>query len=171
MGKQMKRKLFTSIALVFLISGACIVDFQRVKGDGCPFCKTGILDTQTFFQSDLVLGLITHKPAVPGHVLVIPKRHVERFEELTVEEMVEIQIAIQKIDRMVRGAFGYKDYVLLQKNGRGAWQSVPHVHFHYLPAARCFALRFLISPWLKPLTTEEIAQLKTALMQHKGIGR
>jgi histidine triad (HIT) family protein len=164
MGKQMKRKFFTFSALILLIFGACTIDFQGVRIEGCPFCKTEILEAQTFFRSNLVLGLITHKPALPGHVLIIPTRHIERFEELTAQEMAEIAVAIQKIDKRIRETFGYPDYLLLQKNGRGAGQSVPHLHFHYIPAGKCLAFRFLISPWLKPLSAEEISRLKDLLL-------
>ena len=160
----MKKRLFALLALFLLTLLGFHLDFQRFSNEsGCPFCRKEVLDAQTFYEGEGVLGILTYKPAVPGHVLIIPKRHVDRFEELTAEEIAALGVAIQKVDRAVRNAFGHEDYLLLQKNGRGAGQSVPHLHFHYVPAARFLALRFFASPWLKPLKQEEIKLLKETL--------
>lgn len=150
--------LFSALALFSLL--ILKVDFQRFRNVGCAFCEPKVLEAQVFYRGDGALGMLTHKPAVPGHVLIVPERHVERFEDLSAEEILAIGKTIQKVDIMVRKVFGYSDYLLIQKNGRGAGQSVPHVHFHYLPAAQFLTVRFFVSPWLKPLTKEELKQLK-----------
>jgi diadenosine tetraphosphate (Ap4A) HIT family hydrolase len=99
----------------------------------CPFCNPTILNAQTFYEDDLTLGLCTNRPKMPGHCLVIPKRHVERFEDLTDEESVQICRVLKKVDRAVSKTFNTSSYLLLQKNGRESAQTVPHVHFHYIP--------------------------------------
>lgn len=157
------KKLIYTLGLITLCLFSFLllqVDFQRFRKAECAFCNPEILDAQTFYRGDGALGILTYKPAVPGHVLIIPKRHVERFEDLTSEEILAIGETVKKVDRRVRGAFGNTDYLLLQKNGRGVGQSVPHVHFHYLPAAKFLIARFFISPWLKPLNQEELKCLK-----------
>jgi len=164
----MKKKFFIFLTLSLFFGAALQIDFQRFtgnKGGDCPFCRKELLDAQVFYRGDQVLGLLTHKPAVPGHVLIIPERHVERFEELTDGEWVALSNAIKKIDVAVRTTFGTKDYVLIQKNGREAGQAVPHVHFHYLPGTKFLAFRFLLSSWLKPLKAEEIKLLKETLSE------
>lgn len=128
--------------------------------DGCAFCDSAILEKQRFFEGREVLGILTHKPITPGHVLIIPKRHVERFEELTAVEMEEIRECIRKVDVAAQEMFGHKDYLLLQKNGKGAGQSVPHVHFHYLPAVPFLSVKFFIVPWLRPLSEGQLADLQ-----------
>ncbi len=140
------------------------IDFQKTARFGCAFCQEPVLQKQVFYRREGALGLLTHKPAVSGHVLIIPERHVERFEELSADELASIGEAIKEVDLIVRRAFGNTDYLLLQKNGRGVGQSVPHVHFHYLPASRFLAARFLISPWLKPLTADEIDKERLKLL-------
>ncbi len=65
--------------------------------------------------------------------LIIPKRHVARFEELTGEEIESIGILIQKIHSAVARYQGETNYYLIQKNGLNAGQSVMHVHVHYIP--------------------------------------
>jgi histidine triad (HIT) family protein len=162
----MKKIVFIALALSVFAFGAFKIDFQRFNKQGCAFCNEEILERQVFCRSNGALGVLTHKPAVPGHVLIIPERHVERFEDLTPEEFVAIAGMVKRVDAAVRKTFGYTDYLLIQKNGKGAGQSVPHVHFHYLPATNFLTIRFFISPWLKPLTDEQVKLLNQALSEH-----
>lgn len=160
----MKKNIGNLIVLILILSFFTI-DFGNSRAKGCAFCRQEVLDAQTFYEGKGVLGLLTHKPALNGHVLIIPKRHVERFEDLTPQELIEMSKAIKKIDCAVRDVFGYKDYLLIQKNGHEAGQSVPHVHFHYLPAANFLAARFLLSPLFKPLSQEKLKILKDVLSE------
>ena len=160
----MKKKLAISVVLFIFGLSFFFFDFGKKSG-GCAFCREEFLRAQTFYEGKEVLGVLTHKPALDGHVLIIPKRHVERFEDLTYEESLEISEAIKKIDAAVRYVFGYEDYLLIQKNGVKAGQSVPHVHFHYLPGANFLAVRFLLSPWFKPLSNERLKLLKDLLSE------
>jgi len=98
-----------------------------------PFCNPEILAAQTFYEDTLTLALYTHKPVVPGHCLIIPKRHVVRFEELTDAEILQIGQTLKKVDLAVKKIYGTSDYLILEKNGKAAFQTVPHVHFHYVP--------------------------------------
>ncbi|MFY7842489.1 MAG: HIT family protein [Rhabdochlamydiaceae bacterium] len=99
----------------------------------CAFCNPNVLETQKFYEDDLILALYTHKPVLPGHCLVVPKRHVERFESLTNEEISQIGKVIKKVNQAVGKAFDSSSYLILQKNGIEVGQWVPHVHFHYVP--------------------------------------
>jgi diadenosine tetraphosphate (Ap4A) HIT family hydrolase len=94
---------------------------------------------------------------------VIPNRHVARFEDLSQEEMADMQKTIRKVDHAVRTLYGYSDYLLMQKNGPLAGQTVPHVHFHYLPGANFLTLRFLASPWFPAMSAEKMKGPKEEL--------
>lgn len=136
---------------------------QDFTQNECPFCKENILKNQAFYESEHVLGILTHKPAVEGHVLVIPKRHVERLEQLSDVEWSEILKAIRKIDLAEKKLWGNEAYLLLQKNGKAAGQSVSHVHFHYLPRFESdsyllFVFRFFFTPFFPPQSTEQLHQ-------------
>jgi diadenosine tetraphosphate (Ap4A) HIT family hydrolase len=157
----MKKLILSFLILSVLAAALFQIDFQKKSYSGCAFCNEELVDSQCFYRGEKALALITYKPAVPGHVLIVPERHVERFEDLTAEEIAEIGAVIKKVDQVMRSEFGHSDYFLMQKNGRGAGQTVPHVHFHYVPAARFLAIKYLLSPWFKPLTAEEIQILKT----------
>jgi len=127
----------------------------------CPFCDPTILERQTFYEDDLVLALCTHKPIYPGHCLVIPKRHVERFEHLTDEESAQIMRVLKEVDTAVVNIYDTSSYLLLQKNGLEAGQTVPHVHFHYIPrkagnySVVGFLFKMFIASVKKPISSEK----------------
>src|SRR4029078_13357621 len=106
---------------------------NSLKNDYCPFCDSKVIEYQKFYEDDLVIALYTHRPIFPGHSLIIPKRHVERFEMLNDQEITRISQVIKKVDKAAQKVFGTSAYLLLQKNGREVGQTVPHVHFHYIP--------------------------------------
>lgn len=161
MNKPIKWIIFSFIFLAgtnFLFSSA---SSKQLK-DYCPFCPEGVLDVQKFYEDELVVALYTHKPVFPGHSLIIPKRHVERFEELNEEEILQIYQVIKKVNHAAEKTFGTSSYLILQKNGKEVGQQVPHLHFHYIPrkAGDDSTLKFLykiyISAYSSPITTSEM---------------
>ena len=165
----MKKKLPIFLALALFAYGLSFIDFKK-SPTGCAFCREEVLSVQTFDRQEGAIAMISYKPCKRGHILIIPERHVERFEDLTAEEMVAIGKMIQKVDKKAKEVFGSTGYMLFQKNGREAGQSVPHVHFHYIPrdkeeSALLFAIRFIISSWLKPMNGEEIRERVLELQQ------
>lgn len=147
----------------------------RLTADACPFCSEIVLDAQKFYEDELVLALVTHKPVMEGHCLIIPKRHVERFECLSEAEVARMHRVLQKLDRAAMRIFDTSSYLLLQKNGREVGQTVPHVHIHYIPrrAGDESIVKFLFNMFwvnmLKPLTLSEmqgeIAAFRTEISQ------
>jgi histidine triad (HIT) family protein len=130
----------------------------------CPFCNQEVLERQTFYEDESVLALYTHKPYYPGHCLIIPKRHVERFEGLSDIEVLQMGQVIKKVNEAVKEVYGTSAYLLLQKNGREVGQSVFHVHFHYVPkkggeaSITEFAGRMFLANASPPISREEMAR-------------
>jgi len=151
--------------LLLLIVGTCLFSsIPAYSNEYCAFCEPDVLDRQTFYEDELVLALYTHKPILPGHCLVIPKRHVERFEMLTEAEMVQIANVLKKVDQAVMQTFATSSYLLLQKNGVEVGQTVPHVHFHYVPrkTGDNSTIGFLVKMYLSnvkyPIAQEEMQE-------------
>ena len=158
--------LFVAIVAVYFSFSGC----GTLSSQNCPFCNQTILENQTFYEDDLVLALCTHKPMVPGHSLVIPKRHVERFEGLTGDEMVLMGEVIKNVNLAAEKVYETSSYLLLQKNGVEVGQTVPHVHFHYIPRKQgdCSVLKFLFQMWIaavkKPIS-KEVQQVNVQKMR------
>lgn len=124
----------------------------------CSFCNPDVIGRQQFYESEHVQALIDYHPISEGHCLIIPKRHVERFEDLTDREWVDVRALILRVHSAVSSVFGEADYLILQKNGKGVGQSVPHVHFHYVRQSgwtqTMWFLRFFFS-WMIPAMSVE----------------
>lgn len=136
-----KKGLYFFLAFICLTGSFFIVFSFRTSQNGsipvsntyCPFCDMKVLNSQKFYEDELVTALYTHKPIYPGHCLIIPKRHSARFEMLTDEEILQMGRVIKKVHLAATKVFKTSSYLLLQKNGREVGQSVFHVHFHYIP--------------------------------------
>ncbi|CAH1266126.1 FHIT [Branchiostoma lanceolatum] len=86
-----------------------------------------------FFKSRLSIGFVNRKPVVPGHVLVSPLRVVERFGELSSEEVADLFMATQTISGVVEKHFQGTSLTMAIQDGPEAGQTVKHVHVHILP--------------------------------------
>lgn len=86
-----------------------------------------------FFHSKLSFGFVNRKPVLPGHVLVAPVRVVERFCDLSAEEVADLFLSTQKIARIIEDYFKASSLTVAVQDGPDAGQTVRHVHVHILP--------------------------------------
>jgi histidine triad (HIT) family protein len=160
-----KTCIVLALLLISLIVGIDFLSRAPLLPQYCAFCDPNVLKRQTFYEDELVLALYTHKPVLPGHCLVIPKRHVERFEQLTDEEITQMGRVIKKVNEAVVKVFDTSAYLLMQKNGPEVGQTVPHVHFHYIPrkAGDNSSLKFLVQMYIatakRPISSEEMQEI------------
>ena len=88
---------------------------------------------QQFFRSALSVGFTNIKPLVPGHVLVIPRRVVPTYAELSEAEEADLWESVVQVMELVGAALGPPRFEIGMQDGPLAGQSVPHVHVHVLP--------------------------------------
>ena len=70
---------------------------------------------------------------MPGHVLVITRRHVETIFELAPEEAAALGVAVTAAAQAIRAALDPPGLLVQQNNGVAAFQTVPHFHVHVIP--------------------------------------
>ncbi|MEW5316942.1 MAG: hypothetical protein WDW38_008280 [Sanguina aurantia] len=92
-----------------------------------------IQPSEVFVTSQHSFAFVNLKPIVPGHVLVSPKRVVQRFTEMTSEEVADLWILVQRVGKVVESHYSAASLTLAMQDGPLAGQSVPHVHVHVLP--------------------------------------
>lgn len=162
----MKKILFVFLGLLVLSIGVYfLMPSAKLSRDYCAFCDPKVIDAQKFYEDESVVALYTHKPVMPGHCLIIPKRHAMRFEQLTDAEAASISRVIKKVDQAAIKVYNRASYLLLQKNGVEVGQTVPHVHFHYFPreAGDDSSLKFLMNMYLanlkKPIAPAEMKEV------------
>jgi bis(5'-adenosyl)-triphosphatase len=69
-------------------------------------------------------------------VLVISKRVVPRFRDLTPEEVTDMALSVQKIARVIEREYQGESMTIAMQDGPLAGQTVPHCHFHLIPRRR-----------------------------------
>ncbi|XP_055334227.1 nitrilase and fragile histidine triad fusion protein NitFhit-like [Paramacrobiotus metropolitanus] len=88
---------------------------------------------EIFYETMLSLALVNLKPIVPGHCLVIPKRVVEKFSDLTYEELGDMFSVVQVVEKMLETRYDVHSSTIACQDGYDAGQTVRHVHVHLLP--------------------------------------
>lgn len=110
----------------------------------CIFCKVvaGDIPCAVVLQTDDALAFMDIGPVAPGHVLLIPKQHVVRLDEMNASQAGSVLRHLPALGRAVRQATGAAGYNILNNNGRIAGQLVMHVHFHIIPRDQGGAFEF-----------------------------
>nr|WP_199046187.1 HIT family protein [Dyella sp. ASV24] len=101
----------------------------------CPFCEivAGRLDASVVAQTEHVLAFLDLRQAVPGHVLVIPKAHVEDIYAIDAGLAGEVMQLGVRVAHALRETFHPPGLNLWQSNGKAGGQEVPHFHLHVQP--------------------------------------
>src|ERR1043166_8545713 len=90
------------------------------------------------FEDDRVLvfmPLPEEEVAVPGHVLVVPKRLGARnLLDLKPDEMCAVLAAVQKAGIAQKNGLGATGFRVQSNNGLSSSQTVYHSHFHVIPS-------------------------------------
>ena len=103
---------------------------KRDPNDPCLFCK----DTRgVSIEHELAYSARDSYPASPGHTLVIPRRHVAGFFDLTEEEVTACMRLIKEEKIRLDEEFKPDGYNIGVNVGPAAGQSVFHVHIHIIP--------------------------------------
>ena len=106
----------------------------------CIFCKIidGEIPNKTILENDNFLAFEDINPQAKIHALIIPKVHVESFNEITPNIMGEMTLFIQEVALTL----GVKSdgYRLITNIGQNGGQEVGHIHFHLLAGEQLGAL-------------------------------
>jgi diadenosine tetraphosphate (Ap4A) HIT family hydrolase len=68
-----------------------------------------------------------------GHVLIIPRRHVASFFDMTAEEQAAVLSLLNQARRLIDGKHAPDGYNIGANVGKAAGQSRMHVHVHLIP--------------------------------------
>src|SRR4030095_4613190 len=72
-------------------------------------------------------------PVSPGHSLVIPRRHIGSFFEVTAAERDALMNLLQQARAAAQTEFRPDGYNIGINDGAAAGQTVPHLHIHLIP--------------------------------------
>lgn len=112
---------------------------SKKEVETCIFCsnqkvETGNNSSLTVYEAEKTFITLNLYPYNSGHVMVIPKRHICEFGQLSGDEMTEImagiKLAVSALDKIMKP----QGYNIGANIGKAAGAGIDaHLHFHVLP--------------------------------------
>lgn len=104
---------------------------SRNKLGSCPFCNNGT--DAVFAESKNFVALYNIAPILPGHSLVVPRRHVESLMDLSKPALAELMVFSRDVVKILSRAFNTGGFNWTIQEKEEAGQSVGHLHLHLIP--------------------------------------
>ncbi len=117
-----------------------IHNFVEMNEVDCVFCRIikGELPSKKVYEDDEIIAFHDINPVAPVHILVLPKRHIIGLSEIGDNDtglIGRIFVVMSKLARQLNVSPGTEmsgGYRVVNNCGRGAGQSVFHIHFHLI---------------------------------------
>ena len=98
----------------------------------CPFCQPA----EVLLENELAFAIRDRYPASPGHLLILPRRHVADWFDTTPDERHAMFDLANMAKARLAAEFRPDGYNLGINVGEAAGQTVFHVHLHLIPRYR-----------------------------------
>lgn len=97
----------------------------------CPFCT---LPPERIVAANAVGWVVRDAyPVSPGHTLIIPRRHMGSFFELSADERLGLLALLDEARAALQASDAPQGYNIGVNDGPAAGQTVPHLHIHLIP--------------------------------------
>ncbi|WP_123744527.1 HIT family protein [Saccharothrix texasensis] len=100
--------------------------------NSCAFCSDEMRSSEFAGNADFA-AVYNIAPIVPGHSLVIPRRHIQRIEDLSEEEFSRYWIFAREVTKFLLDTFKTNAFDWTIQEQEAAGQTVPHLHLHIIP--------------------------------------
>ena len=99
----------------------------------CLFCRIvrREIPAQIVHEDEKALVFKDITPQAPTHLLVIPKKHLDSLSAST-DGDAALLVHLQRLACTVAVSVKLSSFRLVTNNGKGAGQSVDHLHYHLL---------------------------------------
>jgi histidine triad (HIT) family protein len=113
---------------------------------GCVFCGIVAGSVSAFRVADEPAGIafLDTRPVFRGHVLVVPRPHIETLADLPGRDVGGYFLLVQRLASAVEAALGAGGTFVAINNKVS--QSVPHLHTHVVPRTKRDGLRGFFWP-------------------------
>ena len=104
----------------------------------CIFCKiaNGEIPSKKVYDDDMVCAFYDISPQAKIHILLIPKIHITNCDGVTEQNSIYLQRIFEAIPKIATEHKIEDNYRVISNCGKGAGQSVMHLHFHMLSDAK-----------------------------------
>jgi diadenosine tetraphosphate (Ap4A) HIT family hydrolase len=107
------------------------MQIKESRNSICPFCI--LPGTRIIDEDRLTMTIRDGFPISPGHTLIIPRRHVSSFFDITGDERDSLLMALSNAKMALDQELKPDGYNLGINDGPAAGQTVPHLHIHLIP--------------------------------------
>lgn len=97
----------------------------------CAFCT--LLSQRVIDENATAMVIRDGYPVSPGHTLLIPKRHIGSFFDLSEQERSNLFSLLDHAKRALDEELHPQGYNIGINDGAAAGQTVPHLHVHLIP--------------------------------------
>ena len=101
----------------------------------CPFCDLirGAAEVSVCYEDHLAIAFMDIQPVNDGHVLVVPREHYERLEDVPREVGLHLYEVSTRLIPVIQQVSGARDMNVVVNSGPAAGQDVFHFHVHLIP--------------------------------------
>ncbi len=85
------------------------------------------------YQDDIAFICLNLYPYNPGHLLIVPHRHIKSFRELDKKEALHITRLIQGVQNLMEDVLNSKGFNIGINEGPNSGASIDHLHYHLVP--------------------------------------
>lgn len=102
-----------------------------MSANNCPFCS--IPADEILDENEYALAVRDRSPVSEGHTLIITRRHVDNFFELSPEERINTLTLLERMKTGIDAQLHPDGYNIGMNIGEAAGQKIFHVHIHLIP--------------------------------------
>lgn len=102
----------------------------------CPFCQRIAGREDIHASTGSAVAFPDGYPVSEGHMLVVPRRHLGRVEQLEPEEWGGLFELVREVGRELAAVPGVDGVNIGVNSGEAAGQTVGHAHVHVIPRRR-----------------------------------
>src|SRR5689334_2926738 len=95
----------------------------------CELCKPASL----IAQNEAAYARFEGNALAPGHVIVVPRRHVADYFDMTPAEQAALITLLNEAQRLIQAKYHPDGYNIGVNVGKAAGQNRMHVHVHLIP--------------------------------------
>ena len=99
----------------------------------CIFCEIVNGKEEHLFENELAVAFLDKNPVSKGHTLIIPRRHVDSFFDITDEEISAMHDLALEVKQYLDELYAPNGFNIGFNVGEAGGQSVFHCHMHVIP--------------------------------------
>jgi histidine triad (HIT) family protein len=136
----------------------------NIKTKSCIFCQiiTGKEPGYPVYEDDISISILDSKPLFAGHVLVIPKQHIETLSDLPVDLIAPFFKNVKLLSMAVPAALKAQGSFVAINNIVS--QSIPHLHVHIVPRTKGDGLKGFFWPRQRGINDDVLIKAQKAII-------